>query len=218
MTRTGSVNQGMTVPELAAKPRSGYARGLQGVEQILRQSERLLIEEGMDALTMRRIAAESGMTAGNLAYYFKSKDELIVALLDAISESYRKASQSVVLPATQSSAESLGRLIEIYLGNIASRRTTRLFLELWPLASRNEEIGAKLRNIYEAALDLFASQVRHVSPKLSAERCRKLALFMVASLEGQTAFVGCGMPYAAERDALMQLARQTFVNLATEPD
>ena len=43
-----------------------------------------MIEEGAKGLTMRRITAACGLKAGNLAYYFAAKEELIRELLDSI--------------------------------------------------------------------------------------------------------------------------------------
>ncbi len=62
------------VPDLKITPRTGgYARGQDGFEHILRSALALLVNHGSAALTLRRIATESGMNVGNLNYYFRSK-------------------------------------------------------------------------------------------------------------------------------------------------
>ena len=50
---------------------------------ILEQAARLLRQSGADALTMRRVAARSGCSAPTLYHYFRDKQGLLDAVLDA---------------------------------------------------------------------------------------------------------------------------------------
>lgn len=203
----------MVVPQLSARPRQGYARGAQGVEQILRKSEQLLVDEGFSALTLRRIAAECGMTQGNLSYYFKSKADLVMALIDAITESYRAACAHIVLDRSLPPQDQLRRLSEIYLDDVASRRTTRIFTELWAIASRDVQVADKLKLIYDSAAGIFAPVVRSANPLLGDEEALGIALSIIAVLEGQTAFAGNAMPYAGQRQRLGANAVAAVVSL-----
>jgi AcrR family transcriptional regulator len=47
---------------------------------------RLIATDGIDAVTTRRIAAESGYANGALLYYFKNKDEVIAAAFESAFE------------------------------------------------------------------------------------------------------------------------------------
>ncbi len=73
------------------------SKGLQRREQILAVARKRLIEEGYDRFVLREIAAQCGMTIGNLQYYFRTREMLLEAVtrtalfddlktLDAISE------------------------------------------------------------------------------------------------------------------------------------
>lgn len=201
----------MVVPDLTAQPRQGYSRGNQGVVQILRKSQKLLVDEGFGALTLRRIAAECGMTQGNLSYYFKSKSDLVMALIDAIASSYRSACENLELEADGKPGAELRRLVEIYLGDIATRRTTRIFTELWAMASREEQVRARLKEIYDSAVDMFAAVVGRTRPELDDEARRGIALAVVAILEGQTVFIGHDMPFADQREMLVGVVCETIV-------
>lgn len=206
----------MVVPELTARPRRGYARGAQGVEQILRKSEQLLIDEGFAALTLRRISAECGMTQGNLSYYFKSKGELVLALIDAITESYSAALKQIDLDPGLDPEMQLRRYAAIYLDDVATRRTTRIFTELWAISSRDPLVSAKLKGIYDVAANAFAAIAAQVNPALGEERCRTLALSILAILEGHTVFAGSAMPFSAQRQHLAQTACDTVVRMVRQ--
>ena len=71
--------------------RSGTAvrhRGRTRVEDILECARGILVTEGIAALTTRRVARELGISVGNLAYYFASKDDLLQALIRHVIEGY----------------------------------------------------------------------------------------------------------------------------------
>jgi AcrR family transcriptional regulator len=55
------------------------SKGLQRREQILAVARNLLIEEGYDRFVLRDIAAQCGMTIGNLQYYFRTRELLLEA-------------------------------------------------------------------------------------------------------------------------------------------
>ena len=55
--------------------------------RIVAEARRVLIEEGYDALVLRRVAAAVGIQLGNLQYYFPSRDSLVVEILQAESRS-----------------------------------------------------------------------------------------------------------------------------------
>ncbi|WP_022880829.1 TetR/AcrR family transcriptional regulator [Gryllotalpicola ginsengisoli] len=53
-------------------------------------------EEGFDATTMRRIAAESGVSLGNAYYYFPTKNHLVQELYLEVQEAHRAAAAAAL--------------------------------------------------------------------------------------------------------------------------
>lgn len=66
------------VHEMAATPRA--LRREQASERILDAAERILGSEGLEALTMQRLASELGLTVGAAYRYFPSKEAIVAAL------------------------------------------------------------------------------------------------------------------------------------------
>jgi AcrR family transcriptional regulator len=62
------------------------SRGALSRERIARSALELLDREGVEALTMRRLAAELGVGTMTLYGYFRTKEELIDAAVDAVIE------------------------------------------------------------------------------------------------------------------------------------
>lgn len=57
-------------------------RGQITKEKIIRAARRLLRHQGYSKTSIEEICRESGVTRGNLYFYFKSKEELAIAAID----------------------------------------------------------------------------------------------------------------------------------------
>ncbi|MDZ7708303.1 MAG: TetR/AcrR family transcriptional regulator [Trueperaceae bacterium] len=64
----------------------GEARPALSTERVLREALRLADEEGLGAVSMRRLGRELGAGAMSLYHYFASKEELLDAMIDVVFE------------------------------------------------------------------------------------------------------------------------------------
>lgn len=203
------------VPELKIAPRDGgYARGQDGLEQILRAALTLLVEQGSKALTLRRIATECGMNVGNLNYYFRSKDELIRELLNAVIASYEEPFDSIMHEPGASAEARLEKLVTLILEDITTKKTTRFFPELWAMANHDPFVQERMEELYQRARVSLNELIAEINPALPARERETLALFISASMEGQTVFAGYAKPWRDRMPWLEAIARKSFVHLA----
>lgn len=202
------------VPDLKITPRTGgYARGQDGFEQILRSALALLVNHGAAALTLRRIATESGMNVGSLNYYFKSKDELIRELLNAVIASYEEAFDEIIHEPGASAEARLENLVALILEDITTKKTTRFFPELWAMANHDSFVYDRMNELYERARVSLNELIAEINPDLSDGQRKILALFISASMEGMTVFAGYQKPWVDQMPMLKLLARKSFVQL-----
>jgi len=202
------------VPDLRITPREGgYARGQEGFEQILHAALEILVEEGSKALTLRRIAAACGMKAGNLAYYFPSKDELLRELLNAIISSYEQAFDVIVHDPAADAEQRLKRLVTLVLEDIRSKKTTRVFPELWAMSNHDPFVQERVHELYERARVAINELIAEINPRLPVEERELVALFISGSMEGMTMFAGYGKPFESRMPALEQIAVKSFIHL-----
>jgi AcrR family transcriptional regulator len=68
----------------AARRRSGDERQPLSRERVLTAALALADAEGIEGLSMRRLAAELGVEAMSLYHYFAGKDEILAAMLDVV--------------------------------------------------------------------------------------------------------------------------------------
>jgi TetR/AcrR family transcriptional regulator, regulator of cefoperazone and chloramphenicol sensitivity len=101
---------------LRRKRESGYARGEETRARIIQTALALFGERGFDGVSTRDIAAQAGVPAPSLQYYFESKEGLYAACIEDIQSSAMKA----IGPALDTLEELLlseasdGRVIDAY--------------------------------------------------------------------------------------------------------
>jgi AcrR family transcriptional regulator len=125
-------------------------------EQILDEAARLILEEGLSAVSMERVAREVGISKGLVYNYFADRDALLAALLHREQTELRDRGMVTALH-----ARSYAELI---------RQTTRLYLE------QTRDRGALI-----AALLADPSVARLMEEESRADRERTFRYFVRAT-------------------------------------
>jgi hypothetical protein len=139
---------------------------------------------------------------------------LIQILLDELLESYDKKLEKQVRQPNLSTEERLRLLIVICLEDIAGKRTTRLFTELWALANQNSFVADRVRAFYQKVHDFIGEYVALLNPSLTPDEVHTVALYISASMEGATPFLGYEKPWSAEMPAFTNIAVHALLELA----
>jgi TetR/AcrR family transcriptional regulator, transcriptional repressor for nem operon len=149
-------------------------------ERLVEGACRVLLEQGVNATTIADIAAAADVPAGNVYYYFKTKDELIEAVIDAHADH-----------------------IQAVLADFERHRTPRARLKAmamsWPemaeqvarhgcphgticqeLAKRDDVLGRRATKLMAMAIDWAEEQFR----LMGARDARDLAVGLVAAIQG----------------------------------
>jgi len=187
-----------------------YAKGKLRAGDILDAAIKLLIDEGYHNLSMRGVAQQAGIRLGNLQHYFPTKDALLQAMLDRVIDSYIDRFNSV--RGTRDDPEREFRaIINTVIGDLNQRRTTVFFTELWSLSNHEPHVTSAMDQMYERYRHVLAEIIARLNPALSAQQTRRLALFISASIEGHTVFIGYRKPWIAETAAITGIAIQSFL-------
>jgi AcrR family transcriptional regulator len=201
------------VADLVIAPREGgYARGQEGFAQILHAALAILIEHGSQALTLRRIAEECGLKAGNLGYYFESKQDLLRELLNAIVCAYEEAFDRILHEEGSSAEDRLEKLVILYLEDITTKKTTRVFPELWAMSNHDPFVHARVDELYQRVRVALNRLIEELNPLLPADERETLALFISASMEGMTIFAGYDKPWRKAMPAIERIAVRSFLH------
>jgi DNA-binding transcriptional regulator YbjK len=99
---------------VATAPRpKARARSAQRQQAMVDAAARLLIEEGPDAVTHRKVAAAAGVPAGSAGYYFPTRQELYAAAVAAAEQvrSAGAAERAAALPRRRRTATATAALL-----------------------------------------------------------------------------------------------------------
>ena len=204
----------ITVADLVFPSREGgYVKGHETREQILHAALGILVEEGYREMSMRRIAAACDMKLGNLTYHFPTREDLVRELLEAVIRSYEIEFARIVhmpgVPAEKRLVEICGLILE----DIRTKKTTRVFPELWALSNHDPFVLERVQELYVRARIPLEEIVAEMRPDLPDEQRYDLALFISASMEGLTVFAGYEKPFEPRMDALEGIAIKSFIDI-----
>jgi len=194
------------------------ARGQAAVASILSAARDVLIDEGYPRLTMRNVADRAKMTVGNLSYYYANKEDLLHDLLEAVIQGYVEDFDRIAGDTAHSPEERLEEMIRFVVGDLATKETTGFFPALWALASHDDFAAGEMSSIYEVERNAFARVIAEMRPDLQKKDRDLLALFISASIEGHTMFVGYRREKASAGPAIANVAAYSLLSLVRTID
>jgi AcrR family transcriptional regulator len=202
------------VPDMIVPVRTtGYVKGQETREAILRTALAILIEEGWRAMSMRRVAADCGMKFGNLTYHYRTREDLVRELLDAVISSYEREFETIVHSTVLSPEQRLDRYCRLVLDDIQTKKTTRLFPELWALSNHDAFVHDRMHELYARARAPLDEIVAEMRPDLGAEDQQTLALVISFAMEGATIFAGFAKPFTARMGRIKHMTIGGFIDL-----
>ena len=126
--------------------------------RILDAAERCFARTGFHRATMQDVAAECGMSPGNLYRYFASKDEIVAGMAERDRERFMHDVERLKTAADpRATFEALGRqhLVE------EPREKAVMMMELWAEGARNPRIGAICGTMDGIVKAIMAEFVEH---------------------------------------------------------
>jgi AcrR family transcriptional regulator len=137
--------------------------------QIIRAAYYVASSKGLDALTVRGVARRAGISHGLVLFHFRSRDQLIVALLDWLLET------TTVLRITEDIAgiprpmDRLRALLHREMHRLSREpRRIRLFFDFWAMGIRHAGIRRRMQRELDRYRDAFrpiAEQVLRSEPR-----------------------------------------------------
>ena len=105
----------MSLAQRKARPRRNNESNRR--EELLRVSAKLFREKGFDGTTIRDISSAAGMHSGSPFYHFKTKQDILVAVMEqGLAEGLRKTEEVIALALPPE--QKLKELIRAQLGTI----------------------------------------------------------------------------------------------------
>jgi len=156
------------------------------ISQIVTAAEDVFTRKGFNEARMDDIAEETGLSKGTLYNYFKSKDDLIIAILDRIFQREFKAFEQ-----TDVSNMGASEAIDLFADTVA--KDIKLMLRLMPvayeflaLAFRNKTVQKALKIYVNRYMDILVPIIQSGidSGEFKNVDAKEVAIAMGALLEG----------------------------------
>ena len=178
--------------------------------QIMRAVMASISDEGLEKTTMRNVAERAGVSTGTIAYYFKSKKEMVDAALLEASQAYMEGWY-----ANRSGPWSLDRLVENFLA--ADNTDSGFVLQMIEVGLHNSELRGTHQEMIEAGRIKIEESLRQgiangyirpdVDPKLAAAMLHGVLIWWGSEL----------MSNATSQEMARQVGRLTVRLLEAPP-
>lgn len=145
-------------------------------QQILTATMRVAVEMGLEKVTGRRVAAEAGLSSGSIFFHYKTKDDLLLALLDELIAWW-------LAPPEIQATDPRSQFIDLVCveTQIEDRAFIDLLLEFWIMGRHHPEMRSRLRSAmvqYRERFRLAAQQmIQDDRDKLSEVTAESMAIF-----------------------------------------
>ena len=154
--------------------------------QIINAAEDVFTKKGFDDARMDDIAEETGLSKGTLYNYFKSKDDLIIAILDRIFQREFRVFESLDL-ANMSATDAIWSFTETTSKDVKMMmRLLPITYEFMGLAFRNKLVQKAFKAYFNHYMDILIPIIQHGidSGEFRPADAKEIALAMGAVMEG----------------------------------
>ncbi|MDX3001416.1 TetR/AcrR family transcriptional regulator [Kribbella solani] len=182
-------------------------RGYERYCEVLAAARELLVDEGFDRFVLRRVAAKTGMTLGNLQYYFATRDDLLEAVIRCEFE------QDLVAVRNATTIDGLKEAAGALVDNWTSGAGTA-FGTMSLLAYHQDRFRRLNREIYATFYDELGVLIRRVTTGLSDDEVATRARLITSVLDGVALQIHAGTE-PDERTALTNRAAAVVITIAT---
>jgi AcrR family transcriptional regulator len=153
-------------------------------EAIVQAARKLFVSEGYSAFSMRSVAKQQGISLGHLQHFFRTKADLLSAILEYTTDSYIRAYESFIRSLPDSPEDRFRGVVQYLLDDVRNAEVTAFFVEWWPVTFRETSARDLLRRLYKRNIDDFARFIGDLRPELPPTKVQSLALQVLALIDG----------------------------------
>ena len=183
--------------------------------RIVLAARELLMNEGYAQFSMRNVAARTGVHLANVQYYFKTREDLVRALLDDTGARYRASYDEMQAKSPTDRVARFQQVVDFHLKDIATWETRRYFIQLWALLTEIDgHSGSLMNDLYAIDIQQLSECINDLVPDTDAAEVRRRASVMAAMIEGMVVVRGAHTRSAAEMKRLMSRAQAVAMQIA----
>ena len=154
-------------------------------QRILDAALREMAKYSISGTRMHLIAEEAGMAASNLHYHFKTKHDLLLALLAEIQDRFDQERSGLMLQETHSLRERLAVFFEQKKALILEQpRYDKVQFDFWLLGQSDETVKQDFRRSFDHWRGHLVESMLEFYPQMEAEYAKDLSYTLISLMMG----------------------------------
>ncbi len=154
-------------------------------QRILDAALRVMAKYSISGTRMHLIAEEAGMAASNLHYHFKTKHDLLLALLAEIQDRFDQERSGLMLQETHSLRERLAVFFEQKKALILEQpRYDKVQFDFWLLGQSDETVKQDFRRSFDHWRGHLVESMLEFYPQMEAEYAKDLSYTLISLMMG----------------------------------
>ena len=157
--------------------------------ELIQVGREIIVQQGFKAASLNDILTSAGVPKGSFYYYFSSKEDFGLAIVDDFAREYRERLETILEDPQYSPLTRLRNYFEWKIVDMAAHRCTDGCLIgnlAQELSAQNEIFRDRLNGVFAEWEKYFARclQAAYEAEEIPSDRYDELAKFIVSSWEG----------------------------------
>jgi AcrR family transcriptional regulator len=192
--------------------------------EIVQATIKTITKQGLPMPSYDQIAQEAGMSRQLIRHYFPQPEALMLAVCDALANTYRDLLMQGILQAN--STERLTLFLDFYFNLLGKRELRKpaddaVYDAVMSLAAGSKAIRKNLHDQYHLLQHTIAHEVQISHPKLSQNACREIGFLFVSLMYGHwkmVASLGFSDSHNTVTRAALDRIIQSYLACYDDPD
>lgn len=212
MTNSSQRPRPLAVP---TENRGVNRKGNDTSKRIIDAAREVLMSAGHAQFSMRNVAITAGLHLNNVQYYFRTRDDLVRALMHDTEARYLAAYEACLAAAPPDRIERFKAVLDFNLGDVANPATRQFMIQMWALLnSLDRHTGELLDEFYAMDIGALTERIAEIDPDAAPAEIRRRATMLAAMLEGLIVVRGAHSSNAAEMKRLTRYAHAMGLQIA----
>jgi AcrR family transcriptional regulator len=156
--------------------------------EIINHLIHMLNEEGLEGTSLAKISNHMGVNKSLIAHYFQSKEEMMVALVDNITQRY-KNTYNKLFEGVDDPVQRLNIFLNTVINldwEIGKEISDRVFYSCFYLSFSNERIHRRIKKLYEFIKEVYFQEIvlYQKAGIINVENPEDAAVFILTMAEG----------------------------------
>ena len=173
--------------------------------RILDCAREVLVKQGYTGFTMRAVGAAAGISPGNLAYHFPSKQILLRAVVDHIVTGYATQFEALLTDTGDPPDQGLKSLIQWLLADAVTEESVRTFRELWAISLHDDVIRGAIDDLYNDLMSGVAEMLQSSYPDVDVRSLQEVVQVLALFSEGSIVLYGTCRDRVVSHDRMIEL-------------